>query len=127
MQKDPDGAPFVGLVDLACKDVGGEALSCGDDFFAGMERLLLPERAVFLPDEYTDRGKWMDGWESRRKRAAWGVGAAMAVVIAAEGYPGRRARGIRSAGSRRRRATPRCCTQAPDAPRPASCRAAAGA
>lgn len=69
MSKDPGGASFVGLVDLASKDVGGEALASSDDFFAGMERLLLPERAVFLPDEYTDRGKWMDGWESRRKRA----------------------------------------------------------
>jgi allantoicase len=25
---------------------------------------------VFIEDEYTDRGKWMDGWESRRKRVA---------------------------------------------------------
>ena len=23
---------------------------------------------VFLPDEYTERGKWMDGWETRRRR-----------------------------------------------------------
>jgi allantoicase len=23
---------------------------------------------VFLEDEYTDRGKWMDGWETRRRR-----------------------------------------------------------
>ena len=68
--KAQDGASFVGLVDLANRDVGGQALACSDDFFAGMERLLLPERAVFLPDEYTDRGKWTDGWESRRKRAS---------------------------------------------------------
>src|SRR5688572_27201229 len=66
-QKDP-GASFVGLIDLAAEEMGGAALACSDDFFAGMESLLKPGRGVFLPDEYTDRGKWMDGWESRRKR-----------------------------------------------------------
>ena len=43
-------------------------LACSDDFFAGMENLLKPGRGIFIPDKYTDRGKWMDGWESRRKR-----------------------------------------------------------
>jgi len=27
-----------------------------------------PEPAVFIPGKYTSRGKWMDGWESRRRR-----------------------------------------------------------
>ena len=69
MSKDMGGAAFVGLLDLASEDVGGAALACSDDFFAGMENLVKPGRGIFLPDEYTDRGKWMDGWESRRKRA----------------------------------------------------------
>jgi allantoicase len=30
--------------------------------------LLKEGRGIFIPDKYTDRGKWMDGWESRRKR-----------------------------------------------------------
>jgi allantoicase len=68
MSKDVDGAAFVGLIDLAAEEMGGKALACSDDFFAGMENLIKPGRGVFLPDEYTDRGKWMDGWESRRKR-----------------------------------------------------------
>ena len=68
--KELGGAAFVGLVDLAAEEMGGVALACSDDFFAGMENMLKPGRGVFLPDEYTDRGKWMDGWESRRKRAA---------------------------------------------------------
>lgn len=68
MSKDLSGAAFVGLIDLAAKDMGGRALACSDDFFAGMENLLEPGRGVFLPEEYTERGKWMDGWESRRKR-----------------------------------------------------------
>lgn len=61
-------ARFVGLVDLACDSMGGRAIACEDDFFAGMENLTKDAPAIFLPDEYTDRGKWMDGWESRRKR-----------------------------------------------------------
>ncbi len=59
---------FNGLVDLAAALVGGKALATSDDFFAGMENLLLAGRAVFVPGKFTDRGKWMDGWESRRKR-----------------------------------------------------------
>ena len=59
---------FTGLVDLAAGELGGRALGCSDDFFAGMENLVKPGRGVFLPDKYTERGKWMDGWESRRKR-----------------------------------------------------------
>ena len=62
------GAGFNGLVDLASSLVGGKALATSDDFFAGMENLLVPGRAQFIAGKYTERGKWMDGWESRRKR-----------------------------------------------------------
>ena len=61
-------ARFTGLVDLACESLGGEALAASDDFFAGKENLIAPSAAEFIPGKYTDRGKWMDGWESRRKR-----------------------------------------------------------
>lgn len=61
-------AAFQGLVDLASSNVGGQALLCSDDFFAGMENLTVPAAAEFDPKAYTDRGKLMDGWESRRKR-----------------------------------------------------------
>jgi allantoicase len=57
-----------GLIDLASELVGGEALSASDEFFAPKENLLLAKPPVFVSDKYTDRGKWMDGWESRRKR-----------------------------------------------------------
>lgn len=63
-----DAAAFTGLIDLAAEKVGGKALYCTDDFFAEKENLLKPGRGVFIADKYTDRGKWMDGWESRRKR-----------------------------------------------------------
>lgn len=59
---------FTNLTDLASKRLGGKTLSCTDDFFAEMENLLKPGRGIFIADKYTDRGKWMDGWESRRKR-----------------------------------------------------------
>src|SRR5436190_7443014 len=59
-----------GLVDLASERVGGVALIANDEFFAEKENLLKPGRGIFIPDKYTDRGKWMDGWESRRKRTS---------------------------------------------------------
>jgi allantoicase len=59
---------FTKYIDLAAERMGGIALACSDDFFAGKENLLKPGRGIFIPEKYTDRGKWMDGWESRRKR-----------------------------------------------------------
>jgi len=59
---------FTKLTDLAAERLGGKALLCSDDFFAEKENLLKPGRGIFIDDKYTDRGKWMDGWESRRKR-----------------------------------------------------------
>src|ERR1043166_6530970 len=58
----------AGLVDLASARVGGVALLANDEFFAEKENLLKPGRGIFIPDKYTDRGKWMDGWETRRRR-----------------------------------------------------------
>ena len=58
----------AGLVDLASARVGGVAVMANDEFFAEKENLLKPGRGIFIPDKYTDRGKWMDGWESRRRR-----------------------------------------------------------
>lgn len=63
-------AVFPTLVDLAAERIGGKALLTSDDFFAEKENLLKPGRGIFIPDKYTNRGKWMDGWESRRKRTA---------------------------------------------------------
>ena len=60
---------FTEMTDLASEKLGGKAVSCSDDFFAEKENLLKPGRGIFIPDKYTDRGKWMDGWESRRKRS----------------------------------------------------------
>ena len=60
--------PYTQWVDLASRQLGGQVLQSSDDFFAEMENLIKPEAPVFIDGKYTDRGKWMDGWESRRKR-----------------------------------------------------------
>jgi len=63
-----EDAAFRDLVDLAGARLGGSVLYATDDFFAPKENLLKPDKPVWKEHEYTDRGKWMDGWESRRKR-----------------------------------------------------------
>jgi allantoicase len=69
MTNDTELTPnFTKLIDLASERLGGKAISCSDDFFAPMENLLKPGRGIFIVDKYTEFGKWMDGWESRRKR-----------------------------------------------------------
>ncbi len=65
MTTDPS---FLDLPDLALDEVGGAALSCNDEFFAEKENLLKPHAAEWKDHVYTDRGKWMDGWETRRRR-----------------------------------------------------------
>jgi allantoicase len=71
MAQEQDGAAvFAGLIDLASEQIGGQVLFANDDFFAEKENLIKPGRGVFIPGKYTDRGKWMDGWESRRKRVS---------------------------------------------------------
>src|SRR5258708_17563158 len=59
---------FQELLDLASERLGAAVLYATDDYFAEKENLIRPEKPVWKEHEYTDRGKWMDGWESRRKR-----------------------------------------------------------
>src|SRR5437588_2017067 len=59
---------FTNLVDLAAERLGGAVLYANDDFFAPKENLLKASAPVFVEGKYTERGKWMDGWESRRRR-----------------------------------------------------------
>ncbi len=57
-----------GTIDLADPRLGAAIVAVSDQFFAPAERMLAPEPARFYPDRYDDHGKWMDGWESRRRR-----------------------------------------------------------
>lgn len=59
---------FSHLLDLASSRMGGAVLAASDEFFAPKENLLKPEPPVSVPDRYTDRGRWVDGWETRRRR-----------------------------------------------------------
>ena len=61
-------SPFTDLLDLAGERSGACVLAASDDFFAAKENLIKVADPVFFPDKYTDRGKLMDGWESRRRR-----------------------------------------------------------
>ena len=61
---------FTELTDLADERAGGVVLMANDDFFAEKENLLKHAEPIWIGDRYTDRGKWMDGWESRRRRTS---------------------------------------------------------
>ena len=55
-------------INLAQPRLGAEVVHTTDDFFADKARLIDPADPVFIPGKYDANGKWMDGWESRRKR-----------------------------------------------------------
>jgi allantoicase len=55
-------------IDLAQPRLGAEIVSCSDDFFAECSRMLNPEAPRFIAGKFDDNGKWMDGWETRRRR-----------------------------------------------------------
>lgn len=55
-------------VDLLSERYGGQAIDCNDEFFAEANNLVKRNDPIFIDHKYTDRGKWMDGWESRRRR-----------------------------------------------------------
>lgn len=59
--------PFNSFTELSADGLGTFVLEASDDYFAAKENLLKPGSPVWLEDEYTDKGKWMDGWETRRR------------------------------------------------------------
>ncbi len=59
---------FTELIDLAAEKLGGAVLFANDEFFAPKENLLRASAPIWAEGKYTDLGKWMDGWESRRRR-----------------------------------------------------------
>jgi allantoicase len=48
--------------------LGAIALFATDEFFAAKERMLQPTEPQWRAGVYDAHGKWMDGWESRRRR-----------------------------------------------------------
>jgi allantoicase len=61
-------AAFTDLIDLAAERAGGSVLLANDEFFAPKEGLIKATAAEWREGVYTERGKWMDGWETRRRR-----------------------------------------------------------
>src|SRR5690349_393614 len=59
---------FRDLIDLASERLGGAVVAANDEFFAPKEAMLKPGPAEWKEGLYTERGKWMDGWETRRRR-----------------------------------------------------------
>lgn len=60
--------PYHQWIQLEQPRLGSQVTYSTDEFFAAKERLIDPKDPVFIDDKYDDHGKWMDGWESRRKR-----------------------------------------------------------
>ncbi len=60
--------PFHHWIQLEQPRLGTKVTYATDDFFAAKERVIDSATPVFIDDKYDDHGKWMDGWESRRKR-----------------------------------------------------------
>ena len=59
-----------GLIDLAQPRLGSKIIYKTDDFFASANRIISPTNPIFKEGVFDKNGKWMDGWESRRKRTS---------------------------------------------------------
>lgn len=56
------------LVNLASPRLGTTVEAASDEFFGAKERMIQDAEPVFIADKYDVNGKWMDGWETRRRR-----------------------------------------------------------
>ena len=57
-----------GMIDLAQSRLGTKVVYKTDEFFAPAKRIINPWPPVFKEGVFDKHGKWMDGWETRRKR-----------------------------------------------------------
>ncbi len=88
---------FTDLTDLASERLGAAVVAANDEFFAPKEGLIKPGAPEWREGVYTERGKWMDGWETRRRRVPghdWAIvrlglpGRVVGVVIDTSFYTG---------------------------------------
>ena len=95
----PDSPPpeFTDHLDLASERLGGAVIAANDEFFAPKEGLIKAGVPEWREGVYTERGKWMDGWETRRRRTPghdWAIvrlglpGRVRGVVIDTSFYTG---------------------------------------
>ena len=59
---------FTQLPVLSDERLGAAVVDRNDEFFALADNLLRADPPEHHPSRYTKRGKWMDGWETRRRR-----------------------------------------------------------
>jgi allantoicase len=59
---------FTDLIDVAAERLGTSVLLANDEFFGPKERLIKATPAEWREGVYDEHGKWMDGWETRRRR-----------------------------------------------------------
>jgi len=71
-------------INLAQLRLGSKVVFASDEFFGAKERMLKSTLPEFLAEKFDDHGKWMDGWETRRKR-----GPGYDFCIVRLGLPGR--------------------------------------
>lgn len=57
-------------INLASADFGAKVVSCSNEFFGSAQRMLQAAEPVFVVGKFDDNGKWMDGWETQRKRSS---------------------------------------------------------
>ncbi|SFD05834.1 allantoicase [Tropicimonas isoalkanivorans] len=55
-------------INLASAGLGARALAATNEFFAPLERMLEDSEPVFIAGKFDEHGKWMDGWETQRRR-----------------------------------------------------------
>ena len=55
------------MINLADPRIGSKVIFKTDDFFAAAHRILNIETPVFKDGLFDKHGKWMDGWETRRR------------------------------------------------------------
>ena len=58
-----------GLIDLAQSRLGSKIVYKTDEFFAPAKRIINPATPIFKENVFDKHGKWMDGWETRRRRS----------------------------------------------------------
>ena len=55
-------------INITSSDFGSKVIYCSDEFFADSGRMLQASEPLWIEGKYDENGKWMDGWESRRRR-----------------------------------------------------------
>ena len=58
------------LIDLAQPNLGSKVIFKTDEFFASANKIINPLPPVFKNGIFDKNGKWMDGWETRRRRTS---------------------------------------------------------